>query len=53
MKIEVTFDRNAKKAFKEECVKRLRQFVEQMKRQPTLREHFAPNPITGSAASPS
>ena len=33
MKIEVTFDRNAKQFFKEECVKRLKRFVGDMKRQ--------------------
>ena len=31
MKIEVTFDKKAKSKFREECINRLRDFVEQMK----------------------
>lgn len=33
MKIEVTFEKNAKKEFREECVKRLKSFVHQIKTQ--------------------
>jgi hypothetical protein len=33
MKIEVTFDRTAKQQFKEQCIRRLRNFVEDIKKQ--------------------
>jgi len=33
MKIEVTFDRTAKQQFKDQCIKRLRKFVEDIKKQ--------------------
>jgi hypothetical protein len=36
MKIEVTFDPAAKQAFRNECIKRLRGFVEDMKAQQQL-----------------
>lgn len=31
MKIEVSFDRTTKKEFRDQCVKRLQQFVQQMR----------------------
>ena len=33
MKIEVTFEKEAKRQFKEECTRRLRKFVEEIKRE--------------------